>query len=190
MVSGALRIAAGHEFLGIGRRAITGGAVLLGVFLLDLLFLAVLIGWRAEEPQVPANGRGARLPEYDETEVRNFHGARTAMSRLALTGTARIRAPRGVRKRRAVSAMVILPIGSGKGGVGKSLLATNLSIALAEAGRKVVLVDLDLGASNAHTMLGIRSVSRGIGTFLSVSAHELRGDRPADRVRGPLLRAR
>lgn len=64
--------------------------------------------------------------------------------------------------------MVILPIGSGKGGVGKSLLATNLSIALAEAGRKVVLVDLDLGASNAHTMLGIRSVNRGIGTFLSV----------------------
>jgi len=63
--------------------------------------------------------------------------------------------------------MVILPIGSGKGGVGKSLLAANLSIALAEAGKKVVLVDLDLGASNAHTMLGLRSVTRGIGTFLS-----------------------
>ena len=63
--------------------------------------------------------------------------------------------------------MVILPVGSGKGGVGKSLLAANLSIALAEAGKKVVLVDLDLGASNGHTMLGIRSVTRGIGTFLS-----------------------
>ncbi len=62
--------------------------------------------------------------------------------------------------------MVILPIGSGKGGVGKSLLATNLSIALAEAGKKVVLADLDLGASNLHTMLGMRSVSQGIGTFL------------------------
>ncbi len=65
--------------------------------------------------------------------------------------------------------MLIVPIGSGKGGVGKSLLAANLSIALAEAGRKVVLVDLDLGASNAHTMLGQRGVSRGIGTFLSAS---------------------
>jgi flagellar biosynthesis protein FlhG len=64
--------------------------------------------------------------------------------------------------------MVILPIGSGKGGVGKSLLATNLSIALAEAGRRVVLADCDLGASNAHTLLGIRSVNRGIGTFLSL----------------------
>ena len=64
--------------------------------------------------------------------------------------------------------MVVLPIGSGKGGVGKSLLATNLSIALAESGRTVVLADMDLGASNAHTMLGLRGVTRGIGTFLSV----------------------
>ncbi len=63
--------------------------------------------------------------------------------------------------------MVILPIGSGKGGVGKSLLATNLAIALAEAGKIVVLADLDLGASNIHTMLGMRSVTQGIGTFLS-----------------------
>jgi flagellar biosynthesis protein FlhG len=31
-----------------------------------------------------------------------------------------------------------------------------------------VLADLDLGASNAHTMLGLRGVNRGIGTFLSV----------------------
>jgi flagellar biosynthesis protein FlhG len=65
--------------------------------------------------------------------------------------------------------MVILPIGSGKGGVGKSLLATNLSIALAEAGKRVVLADLDLGASNLHTMLGMRTVSQGIGTFLTAS---------------------
>jgi flagellar biosynthesis protein FlhG len=64
--------------------------------------------------------------------------------------------------------MVILPVGSGKGGVGKSLLAANLSIALAEAGRRVVLADLDLGASNLHTMLGIRGVREGIGTFLTV----------------------
>ncbi len=65
--------------------------------------------------------------------------------------------------------MVILPIGSGKGGVGKSLLATNLSIALGEAGKRVVLADLDLGASNLHTMLGMRTVSKGIGTFLTAS---------------------
>jgi len=72
-VSGALRIVAGSEIPGIGRQAIPGGAVLLGVFLLDLLFLGVLIGWRVEEPRVPASGQGARLPEYNEAEVRDFH---------------------------------------------------------------------------------------------------------------------
>ncbi|MBN1410744.1 MAG: P-loop NTPase [Spirochaetales bacterium] len=65
--------------------------------------------------------------------------------------------------------MKILPIASGKGGVGKSLIATNLAIALAEAEKKVVLADLDLGGSNIHMFLGLRSVKSGIGTFLSGS---------------------
>lgn len=63
--------------------------------------------------------------------------------------------------------MQILTLASGKGGVGKSLIATNLSIALAQAGKNVVLVDLDLGGSNIHTILGFRSVAEGIGTYLS-----------------------
>ena len=65
--------------------------------------------------------------------------------------------------------MKILPIGSGKGGVGKSLIAANLSIALAQAGKSVVLADLDLGASNLHTFLGYRSVQKGIGTYINDS---------------------
>lgn len=63
--------------------------------------------------------------------------------------------------------MRIIPVASGKGGVGKTLVAANLSIALARAGRTVVLADLDLGASNLHLMLGCRSPKNGIGTFLS-----------------------
>ncbi|MEM5947245.1 P-loop NTPase [Spirochaetia bacterium 38H-sp] len=64
--------------------------------------------------------------------------------------------------------MHVFPVASGKGGVGKSLLSTNLAIALAQAGKKVVLVDLDLGASNLHLMLGL-PVSKGLGSFLSSS---------------------
>jgi flagellar biosynthesis protein FlhG len=60
----------------------------------------------------------------------------------------------------------IVPIASGKGGVGKSMVAANLSIALAQAGRKVVLADLDLGASNLHLILGVPAPKSGIGTFL------------------------
>jgi flagellar biosynthesis protein FlhG len=63
--------------------------------------------------------------------------------------------------------MRIIPIASGKGGVGKSLVAANLAVALAQAGQRVVLADLDLGASNLHLVLGIQSPPRGIGSFLN-----------------------
>jgi flagellar biosynthesis protein FlhG len=64
----------------------------------------------------------------------------------------------------------IIPIASGKGGVGKSLVAANLSIALGEAGKRVVLADLDLGASNLHLILGMPAPKQGIGTFFSGAA--------------------
>lgn len=63
--------------------------------------------------------------------------------------------------------MQILPIASGKGGVGKSLLSANLAIALGQAGKKVVLCDLDLGASNLHLAIGQNVKTRSIGTYLT-----------------------
>jgi flagellar biosynthesis protein FlhG len=63
--------------------------------------------------------------------------------------------------------MQIIPIASGKGGVGKSLLSANLAIALGKAGKKVIIADLDLGASNLHLVLGQQSPKAGIGTYLS-----------------------
>jgi len=64
----------------------------------------------------------------------------------------------------------IIPIASGKGGVGKSLVAANLSVALGQAGKRVVLADLDLGASNLHLILGVAAPKAGIGTFLAGSS--------------------
>jgi len=63
--------------------------------------------------------------------------------------------------------MRIIPVASGKGGVGKSLVAANLGVAFAQAGQRVVLADLDLGASNLHLVLGQHSPRSGIGTFLN-----------------------
>jgi len=63
--------------------------------------------------------------------------------------------------------MRIIPIASGKGGVGKSLVAANIAVAFAQAGKSVVLADLDLGASNLHLVLGHHSPQMGIGTFLN-----------------------
>ena len=63
--------------------------------------------------------------------------------------------------------MRIIPIASGKGGVGKSLVAANLGVAFAQAGQRVLIADLDLGASNLHLVLGYQSPQMGIGTFLN-----------------------
>ncbi|HFD13259.1 MAG TPA: MinD/ParA family protein, partial [Crenotrichaceae bacterium] len=49
----------------------------------------------------------------------------------------------------------ILAIASGKGGVGKSCIATNLSVALAKNGHRTALLDADTGLSNADIMLGL-----------------------------------
>jgi flagellar biosynthesis protein FlhG len=68
--------------------------------------------------------------------------------------------------------MRIIPVASGKGGVGKSLVAANLAIAFAQAGQRVVLADLDLGASNLHLVLGYQAPRTGIGSFLN----DLRSD--------------
>ena len=59
----------------------------------------------------------------------------------------------------------ILAVGSGKGGVGKSLLAANLGIFLAQLGRRVVLVDADLGGANLHTFVGLDRPEVTLGDF-------------------------
>jgi flagellar biosynthesis protein FlhG len=48
----------------------------------------------------------------------------------------------------------IWAIGGGKGGVGKSFIISNLAITLARSGKKVIVLDLDLGGANLHTCLG------------------------------------
>jgi flagellar biosynthesis protein FlhG len=63
--------------------------------------------------------------------------------------------------------MRIIPIASGKGGVGKSLIAANLAVVFAKSGKRVVLADLDLGASNLHLVLGYQAPQKGIGLYIN-----------------------
>lgn len=67
----------------------------------------------------------------------------------------------------------IWAVGGGKGGVGKSLVAANLSVVLANLGGKVIAVDLDLGNANMHTYLGVRYPRRTVVDFINGSVQDL-----------------
>jgi flagellar biosynthesis protein FlhG len=51
----------------------------------------------------------------------------------------------------------VIAVTGGKGGVGKTNLSVNLSIALAEMQRRVVLMDADLGLANVDVLLGLQA---------------------------------
>jgi flagellar biosynthesis protein FlhG len=60
----------------------------------------------------------------------------------------------------------VISIASGKGGVGKTNLVTNLGIALAKQGRRVLIFDGDISLANIDIMLGI-SAQFHIGHVIS-----------------------
>jgi len=67
----------------------------------------------------------------------------------------------------------IIPIASGKGGVGKTFLTANLGMALAERGHQTVVVDLDLGSCNLFSFLEMPNRFAGLGAFLKAGNLDL-----------------
>lgn len=51
----------------------------------------------------------------------------------------------------------VIAVTSGKGGVGKTSTSVNLAITLAAQGKRVVVMDVDLGLANVEVLLGINS---------------------------------
>lgn len=60
----------------------------------------------------------------------------------------------------------IIAVGGGKGGIGKSLVSANLGVHLAQTGRRVILVDADLGGANLHTCLGMQPPKHTLSEFV------------------------
>ncbi len=90
----------------------------------------------------------------------------------------------------------LIAVGSGKGGVGKTTVAVNLTLALGSLGNKVGLLDADVYGPNVPLMLGVRAQPHAIGERIQpVERHGVKmmsmgllnpGDRPLV-WRGPML---
>lgn len=91
----------------------------------------------------------------------------------------------------------VVAVGSGKGGVGKTTVAVNLSVALARLGYKVGLIDADIYGPNVPTMLGATRQPNIVGEnrIEPLVAHGVKfisiglispGDKPLV-MRGPML---
>lgn len=85
------------------------------------------------------------------------------------------RAPAERGRRGGAPEPTVVVVGSGKGGVGKSLVSVVLAAAAARTGRRVLLYDADQNLGNLHVLLGVRPKGR----LDSVLAGEVR---PADLV--------
>lgn len=83
--------------------------------------------------------------------------------------------------RRTNGAVQVLAITGGKGGTGKTTVAVNLATALAQAGRRVLLLDGDLGLASVDVLLGLtptctlEQVIRGEASLEEIIQHTAEG---------------
>ncbi|MDZ4770744.1 MAG: Mrp/NBP35 family ATP-binding protein [Chloroflexota bacterium] len=77
------------------------------------------------------------------------------IQKLDIRWDAQVPKDRNIMARMNVPMRSIIAVASGKGGVGKSTVATNLAVTLAEAGARVGLIDADILNPNLPMMMGL-----------------------------------
>jgi ATP-binding protein involved in chromosome partitioning len=149
----------------------------------DIVSLGFVKNLKLEGPRVafdielttPACPVKDRMREQARAAVTAIPGVTEA----AITMTAQVR--RGAPPARSLDGLRrvknVIAIASGKGGVGKSTVATNLALALARSGARVGLLDADVYGPSVPLMLGRPDAAggpKGEGVFAPAEVHGLK----------------
>lgn len=115
-------------------------------------------------------GTSTEVAERTRTVAAPAGGPAAAPAGAPATEDQRVRLVDGIS---ATSTARVVCIASGKGGTGKSVIASNLALLRARRGERVLLIDFDAGLANAHLLLGL-APPHDVGHVMegSVSARE------------------
>jgi len=110
-------------------------------------------------PACPLRGR-------IEKEAREAVMALGGIERVEIKMSANVPADGRQRGLLALPVRNVVAVASGKGGVGKSTVAVNIAVALAQSGAKVGLLDADIYGPNVPTMMGVSHLPQQEGAKL------------------------
>ena len=138
------------------------------------------------------------VKEQMEEQARQIVGGLGGVTSVNVTMDAEVPQGRGIANNVALPGVKnIIAVSSGKGGVGKSTVAVNLAVSLAQNGAKVGLMDADVYGPNVPLMLGIGYHQPEVvnGQLVPIRAHGIKmismavlvpPDKPMI-LRGPML---
>lgn len=99
--------------------------------------------------------------ERMQQQARQAVAALPGVGAVDVTMTARVRGSTGVMKEQLLpSVKNVVPVASGKGGVGKSTVAANLALALAAMGARVGIMDADVYGPTIPTLLNVHTLPK------------------------------
>ena len=119
-----------------------------------------------------------RASERDAHRYGSFAGNRVSGGRAtepisSSDAAAGLATRRPIQNGAGTSHARIVSVGGGKGGVGKTFVVANLSVALARQGYRVIAVDGDLEGANLHTCLGVNAPQQTLADFVAQREDDL-----------------